>query len=127
MTVKHSLCALALAALCSLPVLGQEAAKPTGPAISTLVEGLDNPAGIAIQPETGTVFVSDSGAARIVKIVDGKIEPVVVEFKIDIYGRGPSTTSAPWGSSFWTRTPWLSVVVTSLMAKRCSTFLTLRT
>ena len=33
--------------------------------VKTVVERLNNPCGIAIQPETGHVFVSDSGALRV--------------------------------------------------------------
>lgn len=76
------------------------AAPATGPAIRTLVEGLDNPSGIAVQPETGVVFVSDSGAGRVVKIVNGAAEPVVVEFKTDIYGKGPQYNIGPLGLLF---------------------------
>ena len=31
-----------------------------------IVKGLNNPCGVAIQPETGAIFVSESGAGRIV-------------------------------------------------------------
>jgi DNA-binding beta-propeller fold protein YncE len=71
-----------------------------GLTVETVVEGLDNPAGIAIQPETGVVFVSDSGASRIVKIVDGKAEPVITDFPVDIYGKGPKYNIGPLGLLF---------------------------
>ncbi len=75
-------------------------APAAGPALTTYVEGLDNPSGIAVQPETGVVFVSDSGAGRIVKIVNGAAEPVVTDFKTDIYGKGPQYNIGPLGLLF---------------------------
>lgn len=103
--LKKFFFSLAFATLLTANLSAQDAAKadapkPAGPAMNVLVEGLDNPSGIAVQPETGVVFVSDSGAARIVKIVDGKIEPVVVEFKTDVYGKGPKYNIGPLGLLF---------------------------
>jgi len=77
-----------------------KADSPNGPRVSVVVEGLDNPAGIAVQPETGVVFVADSGALRIVKIVDGKVEPVITDFTADIYGKGPQYSVGPMGLAF---------------------------
>ncbi len=123
--LKKFFFSLAFATLLTANLSAQDAAKadapkPAGPAMNVLVEGLDNPSGIAVQPETGVVFVSDSGAARIVKIVDGKIEPVVVEFKTDVYGKGPKYNIGPWDCCSSTRIRWSSVVVTCLTAKNCS-------
>jgi hypothetical protein len=44
----------------------------------TVLGVLDHPCGVAIQPETGTVFVAESGRGRIVRVVDGKAEEVIV-------------------------------------------------
>lgn len=41
--------------------------------VSTVVDGLDNPAGIAIQPETGDIFVSDSGASRVIRVSTARL------------------------------------------------------
>lgn len=73
---------------------------PAGPSMHTVLEGLDNPCGIAIQPETGVVFVADSAAARIIKVVDGVATPVITDFKIDIYGKGPQYNIGPLGLHF---------------------------
>ncbi len=81
-------------ALC-MPAMAQDTLK-----VDTVVSDLDNPAGIAIQPETGVVFVSDSGASRIVKVVDGKAEPVITDFPVDIYGKGPKYNIGPLGLLF---------------------------
>ena len=68
--------------------------------VKTVVERLNNPCGIAIQPETGHVFVSDSGALRVVRIVDGKAEPVITGFPKDNYGKGPIYDIGPLGLVF---------------------------
>jgi hypothetical protein len=82
------------------PAATETQAAPTGPMMHVVVEGLDNPSGIAIQPETGVVFVADSGAGRVVKVVNGVAEPVVTDFKIDIYGKGPQYNIGPLGLAF---------------------------
>jgi hypothetical protein len=65
-----------------------------------VIEGLNNPCGVAIQPETGHVFIADSGALRVVRVVDGKIQDVIVEFAKDIYGKGPMYDVGPLGLAF---------------------------
>lgn len=66
----------------------------------TVLDGLDNPCGVAIQPETGTVFVADSAAGRIVRVVDGKAQEVIVGFPQDVYGKGPKFNIGPLGLTF---------------------------
>lgn len=68
--------------------------------VTTVVEGLSNPCGIAIQPGTGVVFVADSAASRIVRIVDGKLEDVITDFPVDVYGKGPMFNIGPLGLVF---------------------------
>ena len=70
------------------------------PTVETVAEGLNVPCGVAIQPGTGHVFVADSAAGRVVRIVDGKIENVVVDFPIDKYGKGPTYPIGPLGLTF---------------------------
>lgn len=76
------------------------AAISAEPKVTTVVDGLNNPSGVAVQPGTGHVFVSDSGAGKIVRIVDGKSQDVVVGFKADIYGKGPMYNIGPLGLLF---------------------------
>lgn len=70
----------------------------------TVLKGLTNPCGIAVQPETGTVFVADSGAGRILRMVDGKPEDVIVDFPMDVYGKGPKVNIGPLGLAFINKT-----------------------
>ncbi len=55
---------------------------------------------MAIQPGTGHVFVSDSGALRVIRIVDGKIEEVITGFPKDVYGTAPKYEIGPLGLAF---------------------------
>ena len=46
------------------------------------------------------MFIADSGAGRIVRVVDGKLQDVVVGFPLDIYGKGPMYNIGPLGLAF---------------------------
>lgn len=72
--------------------------------VTTVLSGLNNPCGVAIQPETGAVFVSDSGAARVVRVEDGKAVDVITDFPIDVYGKGPKYNIGPLGLAFLDKT-----------------------
>ena len=65
-----------------------------------VVDQLNNPSGVAVQPETGRVFVADSGAGRVIRVVDGEIQPVIVDFPMDVYGKGPKYNIGPLGLAF---------------------------
>ncbi len=65
-----------------------------------VLEGLNNPCGVAIQPETGVVFIADSGNHQVVKYVNGKSEPVITDFPKDVYGKGPKVNIGPLGLLF---------------------------
>lgn len=65
-----------------------------------VLEGLNNPSGLAIQPETATLFIADSGNHKIVKVVDGKAVDVITDFPGDVYGKGPMVNIGPLGLLF---------------------------
>lgn len=65
-----------------------------------VLDGLHNPSGVAVQPETGHVFVADSGAGKVIRVVDGKAEDVIVDFPSDVYGKGPKYNIGPLGLAF---------------------------
>jgi hypothetical protein len=75
-------------------------AAQVAPVPEVIVDRLNNPSGVAIQPETGDVFVADSGALRIVRIVEGRIEPVITGFTRDAYGKSPIYDIGPLGLLF---------------------------
>ncbi|MDX1944174.1 MAG: hypothetical protein SFU86_02105 [Pirellulaceae bacterium] len=68
--------------------------------VEEVLGGLSNPCGVAVQPETGHVFVSDSAAGRVIRVVDGKPEDVIVGFPKDVYGKGPMYDIGPLGLTF---------------------------
>lgn len=68
--------------------------------VDKVLENIDNPSGVAIQPETDTVFVADSGAGRIIRVVDGKAKDVITDFPIDEYGEDPTYKIGPLGLTF---------------------------
>ena len=70
------------------------------PKVEVLAKGLSNPCGLAIQPKTGQVFISDSAEGRIVRLVKGKLEPVITGFPIETYGKGPKYKIGPLGLCF---------------------------
>lgn len=82
----------------------EEAAEEPQAAPGTKAEevltDLNNPCGVAIQPGTGTVFVADSGNHQVLKVVDGKAEPVITDFPKDVYGKGPKVNIGPLGLLF---------------------------
>jgi hypothetical protein len=86
--------AIALAALCA-PAANAAEAK-----VETVYEGLNNPCGIAIQPETGHIFVADSGNLKVVRIAGGKAGDVITGFTKDVYGKGPMYDIGPLGLAF---------------------------
>jgi len=68
-----------------------------------VLKGLDNPCGIAVQPETGLVFVSDSAAGKVVKFdpkKPGTSIDVITDFPISTYGKGPIYNIGPLGLAF---------------------------
>ena len=69
--------------------------------VETVCEGLNNPTGVAIQPNTGHVYVAESGAQRIVRIVDGKPQEVITGFDKDVYGKEPAINIGPLGLAFF--------------------------
>jgi sugar lactone lactonase YvrE len=76
----------------------EELAKP-----EVLATGLNTPCGIAIQPGTDILFIAESGAGRIVRWNEKKIEPVIVGSPLDTYGKGPSYKIGPLGLAFQDR------------------------
>jgi hypothetical protein len=88
---------IALAAVLALVTSAALAAEPK---IEVVLEGLDNPCSVAIQPGTGDVFVSDSGAGRVVRVSGGKAEDVIVGSPLDVYGKGPMYNIGPLGLAF---------------------------
>lgn len=84
----------------SLIIVSASATKAQDAVVETVLDGLNNPSGVAIQPETGHVFVADSGNLRVIRVVDGKAENVITDFPRDVYGKGPFYDIGPLGLLF---------------------------
>lgn len=65
-----------------------------------IVNGLDNPRGIAIQPDSGEIYISDSGQSRIVRVVGDGVEEVITDFPVDYTGKNPIYRIGPLGLLF---------------------------
>ena len=74
--------------------------------VDTVIDGLNNPCGIAIQPGTGDLFVSESGAKKIIRIVkDSSVSvDVITGFPDDVDGTAPPFKVGPLGLLFLTET-----------------------
>ena len=70
--------------------------------VEDVVGGLSNPCGVAVQPGTGQVFVSDSATGRVGRVVDGKLQDVITGSPKDVYGKGPFYDIGPLGLAFTT-------------------------
>jgi len=68
-----------------------------------VAENLQNPRSVAIQPETGHLFIAESGALRVVRITKGEPEEVVVGFQKDYTGKSPIYEIGPLSLFFLDR------------------------
>lgn len=93
LSLAHSISpALALQDTSAAPT---EFKTDSGKLVVQVVKGLNNPSAVSIQPETGIVYVADSGNGQVVRIVDGKVEPTIVEFPKEGLATTPSVNIGP--------------------------------
>ena len=86
-------------ALVAAVTMSASAAEPT---VKVVVEGLDNPSGIAVQPGTGHVFVASHAGVHRVDPATGKLNAEITGYPepTDIYGKGPKYPVGPLGLAF---------------------------
>ena len=110
----HAVCAFAIASLVdcdSKPATTIDDVEAKGsPAVTltaiefdqkVIAEGLNTPAGLAVQPESGDVFVSTiDGVMRLSAENDFSMNPEIIGFATDSYGKGPSYSFGPLGLGF---------------------------
>lgn len=91
-----------LLAICLLICSTVAASAAEDVKVETLLDGLQNPSGVAVQPKTGHVFVSDSAAEKIIRFdpASGKAEDCITGFPQDVYGPGPKYDIGPLGLAF---------------------------
>jgi len=68
--------------------------------VEEVVGGLSNPCGIAVQPGTNQLFLSDSANGRICRVVNGKLQDVITGSPKDTFGKGPFYDLGPLGLVF---------------------------
>ena len=73
-----------------------EDAKPT-----TVLGGIVNPCGIAVQAATGHVFIAAHSGVHRFDPKSGKAHVEISGFPTDIYGKGPKYNIGPLGLAFW--------------------------
>ena len=90
------ICHLLLLSLFLIPsdVISQEFTK------EIVAEGLKNPCGLAIQPETGHIFLTDSGHFKVIRIAADKQEDVITDFPKGVYQNGETFDVGPMGLLF---------------------------
>jgi DNA-binding beta-propeller fold protein YncE len=116
--ILASLCALGLAACVGIviyirrapepssqprPLPASQEAKPAATRVDgrTVATGFYNPCGVAVQPQTGHIFISM--VDRIVRVVPGEpyqVHDEITGFSRDNYGRGPTFEFGPLGLAF---------------------------
>jgi hypothetical protein len=69
----------------------------------TVVDGVDDLWGVAVQPETGHVFMSVGGQPRVVRYVDEKLQDVIVGFSAEGPDDASSDGRGPLGLAFLSR------------------------
>src|SRR5437867_9137346 len=68
--------------------------------VEEVVGGLSNPCGVAVQPGTGAVYLTDSANGRVCRVENGKLQDVITGSPKDVYGKGPFYDIGPLGLIF---------------------------
>src|SRR6187431_3010820 len=94
--MNRTLAAVAFAALSSLGLV----AVAQDVKVEPVVGGLSNPCGVAVQPGTGAIVISDSANGRVARVEGGKLIDLITGFPKDVYGKGPFYDIGPLGLVF---------------------------
>lgn len=80
----------------------QDNAGDAGPGmdVETIVDGLKHPCGVAVQPDSGAIFVSDSGNGRVIRLNDGSVEAVVSGYPVEPLADDFGFSAGPLGIGF---------------------------
>ena len=68
--------------------------------VEEVVGNLSNPCGVAVQPGTNQVYITDSARGRVCRVDGGKLEDVITGSPKDVYGKGPFYDIGPLGLVF---------------------------
>lgn len=75
-------------------------AGASGAEHKVVASGLDNPTGVAVQPETGHVFVASHAGVHRLDPDSGKLTAEITGYPTDVYGKGPKYNIGPLGLAF---------------------------
>ena len=70
----------------------------------TALTGLNQPLGLAVQPETDAVYIAESGAGRVVRLAGDKADPVISDFPVEKPADGPFGPVGPTSLVFFDKT-----------------------
>jgi DNA-binding beta-propeller fold protein YncE len=90
---------LSLIAFATLTAAGLTAAAADAK-VEMVVGGLSNPCGVAVQPGTSAVYLTDSARGRVCRVDGGKLVDVITGSPEDVYGKGPFYDIGPLGLVF---------------------------
>src|SRR6478609_5242308 len=68
--------------------------------VEEVVGNLSNPCGVAVQPGTNQVYITDSARGRVCRVDGGKLVDVITGSPKDVYGKGPFYDIGPLGLAF---------------------------
>jgi DNA-binding beta-propeller fold protein YncE len=94
--MTRSLAAFAFAAIAGLGLT----ALAQNVKVEEVVGNLSNPCGVAVQPGTNHVYITDSARGRVCRVDGGKLEDVITGSPKDVYGKGPFYDIGPLGLVF---------------------------
>jgi len=94
--MTRSFAAVAFAAFASLTFT----ANAQNVKVEEVVGNLSNPCGVAVQPGTNQVYLTDSARGRVCRVDGGKLEDVITGSPKDVYGKGPFYDIGPLGLVF---------------------------
>ena len=102
---RNSFLIISLAAVFAVWSLPFSLPRASGqqPDIDIMLEGLNHPCGVAVHPESGTVYISDSGHGKVICLVDETPSDVVTGFPVELIGADFDFHAGPLGISFTSR------------------------
>ena len=56
---------------------GARVGQTAEPKVEVVLDGLDHPTAVAVQPESGLVYIVESARGRVIRVVDGQLQEVI--------------------------------------------------
>jgi hypothetical protein len=78
--MTHRLFFLGQSILLLMPLIWPQAVSAAEPKVEVVLSGLAFPTGVAVQPESGSIYVAESGRGRVVRVLEGQLQEAIVSF-----------------------------------------------